>query len=146
MISILDYIKLGLAAAIVAALAGGWWYVDHLQSEVKTLQDNNAKLELGIQQQQVLIDQMQRDVTAIQRINQTLTQQSEKQKVEVDALRKRFDEHDLGRLAAAKPALIEAIVNRGSRDAARCAELATGAVPKPGEKNTQCPTLIKGAK
>lgn len=144
--SILDYIKLGLAGAILAALAGGWRYVDHLQSEVKILKDNNAKLELGIQQQQELIDQMQVDVTAIQSINQSLAQQSEKQKVEVDALRKRFDEHDLGRLAAAKPALIETIVNRGSRDAVRCAELATGAVAKPGEKNTQCPTLIKGAK
>jgi hypothetical protein len=116
---------------------------------------NNQKLKDGIQEQQRLIEQMQRDVAQIQSINVRLAEESERQRQEMRELVDRFnvnargESRDFGAIAAARPGVVERLINRGSASAMRCLELASGAphteaelnAKTSSEINRECPTL-----
>jgi TolA-binding protein len=140
---------------VVAIFAAGLWYATGLRADLAISQMNNAKLEEGIKQQQDLMDQMRQDVAQMQSINNDLRQEADRQRKEVQALTDRFNTNargetrDFGALAAEKPAAIERAVNRGTKNAMRCLEIASGAplteqelnAKTNSEINRECPTL-----
>jgi hypothetical protein len=148
-------IKVIATLAIVAIVAGGLWYVTGLRADLAVSELNNQKLKDGIQEQQRLIEQMQRDVAQIQSINVRLAEESERQRQEMRELVDRFnvnargEARDFGAIAAARPGVVERLINRGSASAMRCLELASGAphteaelnAKTTSEINRECPTL-----
>ena len=143
-------IKAIVALIIVVVIAGGVWYVTGLRADLAVSEANSAKLQEGIQQQQALMEQMREDIATIQKTNAELSAQNERQKKDVESLSRKFDKRDIGALAAEKPEVIEKLVNRGSVNALRCLELASGAplndkeksAKTPTEANRECPGLI----
>jgi hypothetical protein len=101
-------------------------------------------------EQNLLIEQMKRDVTAIQQANADLQSQAERHRRDVEALSSKFSKRDFGALAAERPEAVERSVNRGTKNALRCLELAAGApltdeekkAKTPMEANRECPNLI----
>ena len=150
MFSPLSFIKPLIYLVIVIVIAGGLWYVTNLKADLAISEANNQKLQDGIEQQQSLIEQMQKDVVQIQETNKQLAEQNEKQKQDVATLSSKFSKRDFGALAAEKPAVVEKLVNRGTVNAMRCLELASGAplnekeknAKTPTEANRECPALI----
>lgn len=125
---------------IVTMLLGGAYYVTGLRAELAVSQENERKLQDGIVKQQETIAQMQADIAAIQEANKKLDEQNRQLQKDSDALASKFDKRDFGALAASKPKVIEKLVNRGTVNAMRCLELASGAPLTEDEKNAKSPT------
>jgi hypothetical protein len=148
-------IKAIVALIIVAVVAGGLWYVSELKADLVMSENNNAKLQEGIREQQELLAQMQRDIGQIQEINKSLQDVAQKHRADVEALSKKFSQdargnpRDFGQLAAEKPELVEKLINRGTRNAMRCLEIASGAprteqelsAKNASEINKECPAI-----
>ena len=148
-------IKAVAMLATVVILAVGGWYVMNLKADLAVSEINNEKLKDGIKEQQDLMDRMQNDIKQIQETNKELQDLSNKQKADVDALSKKFSQdskgnaRDFGALAAEKPELVERLVNRGTKNAMRCLEIASGAprteqeinAKTSSEINKECPAI-----
>lgn len=143
-------IKLIVILIIIAILGAGAWYVMNLKADLAISEMNNQKLQDGIKQQQELIDSIQKDVADIQEKNAQLQQENEKQRKDVNSLSNKFAKRDIGQRAIENPELIEKLVNRGTENALRCIELASGAelnekeksAKTPMEANRECPSLV----
>jgi len=150
MIGILPAIRMLLIVVIVTIIAGGLYYVINLKADLATSEANNQQLVEATREQNMLIEQMKQDVAAIQQANADLQAQTEKQRQDVATLSTKFSKRDFGALAAEKPEMVERLVNRGSKNALRCMELAAGAplneqelaAKTPMEANRECPSLI----
>jgi len=148
-------IKVIATLAIVVIVAGGLWYVTGLRADLAVSEMNNKTLKDGIEQQQRLLEQMQRDVAQIQEINAELANEADRQKREMRDLVDRFnvnargESRDFGAIAAARPGVVERLVNRGTASAMRCLALASGAAhteaelaaKTSSEVNRECPSL-----
>lgn len=143
-------IKLAIILIIIAILGVGAWYVMNLKADLAISEMNNEKLKDGIQKQQELLEQQQKDIAQIQETNKELAAQNERQRKDVDSLSKKFSKRDIGERAVENPELIEKLINRGTVNALRCIELASGAplnekekaAKTPVEANRECPSLI----
>lgn len=124
--------KLGIIGAVVVLIVGLYFYNQHLQSEIETLESNNAKLEMGISAQKSIIDNMQMDIIEIQSINKNISNVQKQQKEEISEIQGKFSnsssgkERSIGELAVAKPQLIENIINDATNDVNECFEQITG--------------------
>jgi hypothetical protein len=148
-------IKVIATLAIVVIVAGGLWYVTGLRADLAVSEMNNKTLKDGIEQQQRLIEQMQKDVAQIQEINADLANEADRQKREMRDLVDRFnvnargESRDFGAIAAARPGVVERLVNRGTASAMRCLAIASGAphteaelaAKTSSEVNRECPSL-----
>lgn len=140
---------------VILVLASGAWYVMNLKADLAVSEINNRTLQDGIREQQDLMARMQQDIRTIQETNQRLHSLNEEQRREVDALSKKFSQdakgqpRDFGALAAEKPELVERLVNRGTKNAMRCLEIASGAprteaelaAKTSAEINKECPAI-----
>ena len=140
---------------IVLMLAAGGWYVTNLKADLVVSENNNARLQEGIKEQQELLAQMRRDIGQIQELNRSLQETTQKHRADVEALSKKFSQdargnpRDFGQLAAEKPELVERLINRGSKNAMRCLEIASGAprteqelaAKNASEINKECPAI-----
>lgn len=143
-------IKAIVYLVIVIVIAGGLWYVMNLKADLAISEQNNEKLQSGIEQQKELLEMMRKDIAQIQETNKQLAEQNEKQKQDVATLSTKFSKRDFGALAAEKPSVVEKLVNRGTANVMRCLELASGAplndkekaAKTPTEANRECPGLI----
>ena len=144
----LSFIKPLIYLAIIGILAGGAWYVTGLRADLAVSEQNNKQLEDGIRQQQALIEQIKTDFELIQSTNQVLQVQNEQQRKDINNLQTKFN--DFGSRAAANPEAAAKAINRGTANALRCIELASGAAlneqekqaKSPKEANRECPALI----
>jgi hypothetical protein len=133
---------------IVAIFASGLWYVTGLRADLAISTENTKKLSDGIAQQQAAIKTIQEDQTKIKTLNTELTATIKAQNKDLASLRDRFNttangnKRDFGATAAAKPAAVEIAVNRGTVNALRCFEIATGSPLTDKEKNAKLPTEI----
>ena len=135
---------LGIVAAILFSL----WYVTGLREDLAISRENVKKLQDAVATQQGVIQQMQAEQAKIREINSSLAARNRAQDKDIADLRERFTQsangepRDFAALAAAKPALIERAINNGSRNAARCIEIATGSPLTEAEKNATTPDTI----
>ena len=157
MASFLSTIKPVAILGIVAAIAGGIWYLSGLRAELAVAEQNVVKLTNAIAEQQVVINRMKADVAEQQKINQDLSVRARRQQQDTEQLIRRFrvdsagNPRDLGAVAAAKPAVVTDMINRASVNALRCVELASGASLTEKEKNaktaeelnSECPGIVQ---
>ena len=131
---------------VIAGGAGGYFYVQKLQADLKLSEANNAKLETAVGEQQALVKQMKEDFAKIQNINKELEEKNSKLKASEKNLADKLGRHDIGVLAEKKPTLVEKVLNNASVNANRCIEIVSGAeltekelnATKPSEINTEC--------
>jgi len=149
----LAFVKPIVYLIIVLVLVGGFFHVSNLKANLAVSQANNAKLEQGIKDQHELMERMRVDIEAIKKINEELNQQKEQLAKDKETLTTKFSKRDFGALASEKPNVVERLVNRGTQNAIRCLELASGAplneqeknAKTPTEANRECPSLINPA-
>lgn len=150
---IFSAIKYVIILAIVIAIGAGLWYVMNLKADLATSEANNKQLETALQEQGAVLAQMKKDVEQIKTINEDLSKQKENLQKDRDVLTSKFSKRDFGALAAEKPNVIERLVNRGTVNAMRCLEIASGSpltekeltAKTPTEANRECPALINPA-
>ena len=132
-------------------LAGGAAYIYKLKSDNAILKANQVELEKGIESQAKLLEQQKVDFEAIMESNKKLNVLVQTFKKDLDELDKRFNKkkRDIGKLAIERSKSVERVINKGSAQAKRCVELASGAerteaelkATRKSEINTMCPSL-----
>jgi hypothetical protein len=145
---------LSILAIVLVVVAGGY-YIINLKANLAVSEMNNKMLEQGIADQRLEIQKMQQDISAIQKANADLAESSNRARADVIALQEKFSQdargqsRDFGVLAKERPDLIQRLVNRGTRNAMRCLEIASGAARTPeeiaavtsSEINKECPSI-----
>jgi len=148
-------VKAVVALIIVLVTAAGLWYVTGLRADLAVSRENSKKLADAVTVQQEVIKQIQADQQKIRDINNELNTTIRLQNKDVENLKDRFnttasgEKRDFGKVAAAKPQSLERAVNRGTINALRCVEIASGAplteveknATKSSEINKECPGL-----
>ena len=126
--------------AVVAVLfLGGLWYVSEIKADLAISRENGKKLENAIEQQKEAMASLQADIEKQQKINAELNVQAQLAAKDVKVLQDKLKDMNLSKVAVAKPASIERAINRGSVNAVRCVELASGAPLNEREKNAKTP-------
>ena len=98
---------------IVVILGIACWF---LWSNNQTLRENNAQLNVAVQTQEETISTLQDDfANQGQQLNE-LTRKSQETQLEMNRYLDIFKRHNLTKLAAAKPGLIEKRVNKGTKE------------------------------
>jgi hypothetical protein len=148
-------IQLIVVLVIFAVLATGMYYVTGLRADLAISQENSKKLEEGIKAQQEAMEALRADQAKIKDINNDLNTKIQLQNKDMDNLKDKFntnakgEKRDFGGTAVKNPGGIERAVNRGTENASRCLEIASGsplterekAATKKSEINTECPAL-----
>lgn len=144
-------IKLIFTIIILVGISGAVIYVQKLRADNAILKENQIKLEQAVSSQQQVIAQQKKDFEDIMQANKQLNTLVQGLKKDFDDLDKRFNKggRDLGKIAIERTKVIERIVNKGTENAARCVELASGAphteaelkATKKSEINRECPSI-----
>jgi hypothetical protein len=147
--------KLITVVVIAVVLVGGLWYVSNLKADLAISEENSKQLTSAVEGQKEVIEGIRKDQETINQMNEDLRSVIKSQNKDVDALRDRFEKsangekRDFGKAAAVNPASVEKAVNRGTVNALRCLEIASGSplteveknATKPDEINKECPSL-----
>ena len=155
MLGIIPLIRALVILATIITVAAGGYYIINLKADLAISESNNTQLRAGIAEQQALMARMQADIATIQDANRGLAETAAQQRADVDALSRKFSQdskgtpRDFGQFAAGRPELVERLVNRGTRNAMRCLELASGAphtseelaATTSSEINKECPSI-----
>lgn len=108
-------LSLILGGLLLASIAASSWYVDRLHDQIAILKGNQIALESEVQKQNASIEKFLSDQKENQsKLNDMALANKEAQR-EVSKLRNTFAKHDLDNLAINKPALVEKMVNRGTK-------------------------------
>ena len=144
-------IKLFFIGIIISAVIGAGAYVVKLQRDNVILKENAVKLEGAISEQKQVIENQKKDFAEILEANKKITALVNNLKKDLDDLDKRFNkkERDIGKLAIERTGAIERIINKGSENAKRCIEIASGSLlteqeknaTKKSEINPECPSI-----
>ena len=144
-------LKIAMVAILITGIAGAGMYVMKLRSDNAILKVNQIKLESAVADQKQLIENQKKDFEEILKSNQEMNKLVGALKKDLDDLDKRFNKknRDFGKLAIEKTKVIERIMNKGSVNAQRCIEIASGAeltekeknATKKSEINPECPSI-----
>jgi len=136
------YIKIAMLVIMLGGLAGGVAYVMKLRADLAISEANNAKLESAVSDQKAVIEQQIKDVEAIRSAMAEQNALNEKLNASIQDLSDKFnkvnasgEKRDIGNLAEQKPKLMQRAINRGTKNALRCMEIAMGAELTEDEKN-----------
>lgn len=91
-------------------------YYDYAQEQMHTLKDNNSKLEQVIEEKDAEFERVQKDMALQQEALNEMTLKSQEIQGEMNRYLDIFKRHNLTKLAAAKPGLIETRANKGTKD------------------------------
>lgn len=131
----MKYLVLILSVLLLASFGLGYWYYQDSQSTMKTLNENNAKLETAVDISEQTIKNLQQDYNSVQQqidiVNQSNRTLKRQNNILVDKLR----DSDIGFLAEQRPEIIERLINQGTENAFRCLELLSGAQLTERERN-----------
>lgn len=144
-----------IALIIIVIIAGAGWWITGLRADLAIRENNERTLQESLKTQQEAIRQIQADQARIAQSNAELAGVIRMQNRDMDDLRNRFninargEQRDFGATAAAKPQSAERAVNRGTVNAYRCLEIASGsplteaekAAKTPQEINRECPSM-----
>ena len=144
-------IRLVMVGLLITGIAGAGLYVMKLRSDNAILKANQVKLEESVRSQKELIAKQQEDFKEILAANQKMNELVGALKKDLDDLDNRFnkDGRDFGKIAIEKTDAITRIINKGSDNATRCIEIASGAelteeeinATKKSEINRECPGI-----
>ena len=144
-------LRMIITVIMLIGISGAVIYVQKLRADNAILKENQVKLEQAVSSQQKVIQQQKQDFEDIMKANKQLNTLVQGLKKDFDDLDKRFNKggRDLGKIAIERTKVIERIVNKGTENAARCVELASGAphteaelkATKKSEINRECPSI-----
>ena len=144
-------IRLVMVGLLITGIAGAGVYVMKLRSDNAILKANQVKLEEAVSSQKELIAKQQEDFKEILAANKKMNELVGVLKKDLDDLDNRFnkDGRDFGKIALEKTDAINRIINKGSDNASRCIEIASGAelteeernATKKSEINRECPGI-----
>ena len=144
-------IKIVMVGLLITSIAGAGMYVMKLRSDNAILKANQMKLEEAVSSQKELIVKQQNDFKEILAANKKMNELVSNLKKDLDDLDNRFnkDGRDFGKIALEKTDAINRIINKGSDNASRCIEIASGAeltekernATKKSEINRECPGI-----
>ena len=136
------YVKLLLALVVMGGLAGGVTYVYKLKADLATSEANNFKLEGSVEEQKAVIAQQALDIDNIRTAMKEQAELAKRLNASIKDLRNKFnkvnasgEKRDIGNLAEQKPKLMQRAINRGTKNALRCMEIAMGSPLTEKEKN-----------
>tara|TARA_B110000090_G_scaffold31867_2_gene33825 strand:- start:5299 stop:5826 length:528 start_codon:yes stop_codon:yes gene_type:complete len=149
-----SFLYVGMILMVVAG--GGALYYKSTQATIMELTAYNAQLTANVE----TIEQAnQTNIDTIARMEANFEQQREQFaelqssfntiREQKNQLANRLGRHDLGALAAAKPALVERVINGATRKTMRCFELQSGSTLTEQERtakngkafNSECPWI-----
>jgi len=143
--------RLFFIGLLISAVIGAGAYVMKLQRDNVILKENAVKLESAISEQKQVIENQKKDFAEILEANKKINELVNNLKKDLDDLDKRFNkkERDIGKLAIERTKVIERIINKGSENAKRCIEIASGSplteeeknATKKSEINPECPSI-----
>ena len=144
-------IRLFFIGIFISALIGAGGYIFKLQKDNTILKANAVKLESAVSEQKTLIENQKKDFAEILEANKKINELVGNLKKDLDDLDKRFSkkDRDIGKLAIDRTKVIERIINKGSDNATRCIEIASGSplteeeknATKKSEINPECPSI-----
>lgn len=133
-----------ISALMVIMSGAAYFYYSSTQNRIAQLIENNAVLEENNKQ---LVTANERNLQTINDLQQSYAKvqeqftqvQSEFQVIRTqnNELRERLGRHELDALAAAKPELVQRIINNASGKALRCFELMSGVPLTEQERNAK---------
>lgn len=150
----LSNLKLIFFLIMLAGAGGGFMYVKNLKAENEILRLNNSKLNDAVDEQQGLIEQMQKDIETKNVIMDQLRESEARAKESARLTEEKFNKvnasgerRDIGNLAISKPKSIERIERKREQQRARCWEIAQNSplteeeinATKKSEINAECP-------
>ena len=126
-----------------------------LKADLAVSQENTRKLEKGIEDQKATIKQLQDDQKKITELSSSLNTQIQLQNKDLNNLQDKFKQdskgnpRNFGDMAVKNPAGMERAVNRGTQNATRCLEIASGSpltekeskATQKNEINPECPGI-----
>ena len=150
-----------IIGVLLSLMSGGaYFYYTTTQNRIDSLIETNATLvsnvetitQANIENVNTIEEMVENEEQARQNFIQLETEFQEIRSQNSE-LRQRLGRHELDALAAAKPKLVENIINNASDNAIRCFELLSGAPLTEGEKNatnekefnSECPFLWPGS-
>ena len=147
--------RLFFIGLLISAVIGAGAYVVKLQRDNVILKENAVKLEGAISEQKQVIENQKKDFAEILEANKKINELVNNLKKDLDDLDKRFSkkDRDIGKLAIDRTKVIERIINKGSDNATRCIEIASGSplteeeknATKKSEINPECPSIANPA-
>lgn len=112
-------IKLYLMVIVLGVLGGvgygAFWYYNDTQERIQQLAENNAKLESAVATQQATINTLEESSAKQAELNKELQGKLQESEAYQDELRGKLQKHDLTRLSAAKPELVEKRINDATK-------------------------------
>ena len=153
---IISGIKMILILGVLAGLGGGYMYVKNLKADLAISEANNMILEQSVCDQKAVIEQVQADFKKQQEISKALRETNLTLAKELKDTEEKFNKvnasgkkRDVGALALKKAKIMEKVINKGTANANRCFEIATGSPLTEKEKNAtkksqinpECPSI-----
>ena len=153
---IISGIKVGLILLVLAGAGGGFMYVKNLKADLAVSEADNMKLEESVAEQKAVIEQVQADFKKqqeiskkLQEVNSTLAKELKDTEEKFNKVNASGKKRDVGNLAIKKSKIIEKVINKGTANANRCFEIATGSPLTEKEKNAtkksqinpECPSI-----
>ena len=147
--------RLFFIGLLISAVIGAGAYVMKLQRDNVILKENAVELESAISEQKQVIENQKKDFAEILEANKKINELVNNLKKDLDDLDKRFSkkDRDIGKLAIERTGAIERVINKGSDNATRCIEIASGSplteeeknATKKSEINPECPSIANPA-
>ena len=109
------YMLIIVVGLVGGVIYGAYAYYNDTQQRIKTLQENNAKLETVAKANELTINSLQESQEKFATLNKELQTKLNLALTYGDDLRKKLHKHDLTRLSIKKPGLIEKRINDGTK-------------------------------
>ena len=109
------YMLIVVVGLIGGVVYGAYAYYNDTQQRIKTLQENNAKLETVAKTNEMTINSLQQSQQKFATLNNELQVKLDEAEKYGDDLRKKLHKHNLTRLSIKKPGLIEKRINDGTK-------------------------------
>ena len=109
------YMLIVVVGLIGGVVYGAYAYYNDTQQRIKTLQENNAKLETVAKTNELTINSLQQSQEKYAELNNELQVKLDEAEQYGDDLRKKLHKHNLTRLSIKKPGLIEKRINDGTK-------------------------------
>ena len=153
---IFSTVKIVIILAILSGIGGAYVYVKNLKADLAVSEANNMKLEQSVADQKAVIEQVQADFKKQQEISKKLQETNLTLAKELRDTEEKFNKvnasgkkRDVGALALKKAKIMEKVINKGTVNANRCIEIATGSPLTEKEKNAtkksqinpECPSI-----
>jgi hypothetical protein len=146
------YIIAALLAVMGAMALGGWLYHKDTQATIAMLTADNVALEIQVEEDKLIIAQNKADQEQQVVINGVINKRFAQTRMQVGELQEKLRKknaqtgktRDIGKLAIYRPRVLAKIFTKGTTQALRCVELASGAEHTADELAAERKSQING--